>query len=393
MKYLKNPCNIYFFLWCIYFLQGTLYAAGSALSQIILIVLLIMSFLHVLKVRYTQVTYFKGYYPLLLMFTFYGLWLFVTDGVRTQGLYSHPQSFIYIKLLYISLLPICSFFYYTRKGLLNQKIFSFWVVVLILVSIGDYFRLRREALEMMMSNQEDIINNVGNSFASLIPCLLVFKKKLFQYIGLAICFLFTMFAMKRGAILIAVVSICIYFFYNMKKMKGYRKIAFITTFGLLSLVLISYLQTTLFENDFFNERLSKTKEGDSSNRDVLYASFIDFYTNDATFLEQLVGKGANGTLKVSTNYAHNDWIEILINQGLLGIIVFLIYWGRFYVTVKEKDRLKQSRIILIMVLTITFLRTIFSMSIGDNPICLCAILGFALADGSRNCDIEIKKQF
>ena len=97
--------------------------------------------------------------------------------------------------------------------------------------------------------------------------------------------------------------------------------------------------------------------------------------------EQLFGGGANHTLIVTDNYAHNDWLEILINQGILGILVYLFYWFKFWQEqrfCRNIKKLNLARTSLTICILASFLMTIFSMSYGDLPIGMSMAIGICL---------------
>lgn len=390
MSFLKNPCNIYITLWCVYLLQGTLYEKGSMLSQVMLVMILLMSFYHVLQVISSDIKYFRGYIPLLVVFSIYGVILFVTDGDKTQGIYAQRPTYIYIKDIYMSLLPIASFYYFTIRKNLDIHSLSVWIFVFFIIAIANYYKVRREVMEVLL-DRDDIVNNSGYVFASLIPCVKVFKKRVLAYICIAVCILFTMFAMKRGAIVVCTLAVLIYFYVQIKESKGRTKFLSLVLMGVTGMSSVYYMQETLFQNDFFNSRLEATFEGYTSHREDIYAELVEFYTERATFLQQLVGIGANGTLKVAINYAHNDWLEILINQGVLGILFFLNYWIMFFKTVLSKTLSQESRQVLFMIFVMTLVQTFFSMSIGGNTLYLCTVFGFALADGFNQRGMTLYK--
>ena len=93
--------------------------------------------------------------------------------------------------------------------------------------------------------------------------------------------------------------------------------------------------------------------------------------------------GAEGTIKVTYNYAHNDWLELLTNQGIIGVIFFAYYWLGVYYTCKSKRLSKESRFALKYIFLILFLMTLFSMSINAMTIYSSSMLGYALADGFK----------
>lgn len=134
-------------------------------------------------------------------------------------------------------------------------------------------------------------------------------------------------------------------------------------------------------SDYFNSRIQATLEGNSSHRDEMYSSLLRTFVYDTSLFQMLLGRGAWGTLTVSFNFAHNDWLEILTNQGLLGIIVFIYYWICFLKNCKDVNLPSESRICLYMLLLIYFMKTIFSMSYSDMSIYSTSVLALCLAGG------------
>lgn len=390
-SFFRNPCNVYFSLWCLYLLQGTLYASGSIISQALLAIIIIISFKHFVdsfKIKDKPI-YFKGLTLLVLMYLVYGIFLFITDGLHTQARYS-PPTYYYLKGYMISILPIYTCYIYARKGYLNTKMFQGWVILFVLVAIAEYFRLEREALEAFLENRE-ITNNMGYLFLALMPCMMIYEKRsILQYLGIGICVVFILMAMKRGAIIIGAVALALFMLYKLRSAKGYQKILVSVIVVLGMYLLARYVEKLMDNSDYFNRRIEQTLDGDSSNRDVIYSTLWRAYSEDANFCQLVFGRGADGTLKVHGVYAHHDWLETLTNQGLLGVVLFFVYWLNFLRTCRNDRFCRQSKFVLFLIFSIFGLKTLFSMSIGDMTIYVSSILGFALADGFGVCKKEIK---
>lgn len=394
IKYISNPCSGYFILWTIYRLQGTLYATGSILSQALISIIILISLYHafLLLNKRNIPLYFKGLSLLLFMYTVYGFFLFITDGWTTQGKVLTPLSMNYLKTYYISLLPIYSCYYYSLKGYLNEKMFRWWILIFIFIATTDYYENQRNVLEAMISGDvERIVNNIGYIFLSLIPCMLLFKKRpLIGYIGIAYCLYFIITGMKRGAIILAVIAVMLFVWFTMKRAKGVQKIGMTLVVGVFLALFSFFITDRMAENDFFMSRVEKTLEGYSSGRDEIYATFWNHFTEESSPITIFFGLGANGTIKIASNYAHNDWLEIITNQGILGIILFFLYWYYFYRTLRFKKYSKDSQNALFMIFTLYFIKTMFSMSIGDMSIYVNSMLGYALADGFKRDKIRFR---
>ena len=385
---LKNSCNLYILLWCIYALHGFLYESGATWSIVILISLIVWSIYHFFKVNKKRHSpdFFGGATLLLAMIVLYGIILYITDGSYTTTLKGDKvASYYYLEKHLISILPIYSFYYFAQKGLLDEKHLRIWFFIFIAVGIGEYIRESNEMIARYTYNVKDadeITNNGGYIIAYLIPGTFLFRKKpALQFTLLVLCEFFVFYSIKRGAIIISLLPIIMFLWFSLKEKKGSNKISIMIIAVIGFYVLAYYIGNYISHNDYFQYRIQETLEGNSSRRDILYESFIDVFTNKSSLFNQLFGHGANGSLKVSFNYAHNDWLEILTNQGVLGVLVFLYYWKSFFKTSKSRLLTYDSRYIILCFFCFFLLQTLFSMNINEMTFYTSSVLGLALANG------------
>lgn len=388
LKQLKNPCNLYISLWVIYQLQGTVYPKGTIVSQILLIVLLLTSLQKAIKiiVKNSLPIYIYGLNTILLMFSIYGFLLFYTDGFVVHGVGGREvQSFNYIKSIYISLLPIYVFYNYAKDNILTLKHLQCWMPILLIVAIADYYQLEKEELLELIekgSSREEITNNASYVLLSIIPGMCVFKnKRILYYLGICICVVYVFLGMKRGAIIISIVVLAIVILHSISEASGFQKLltCILVIGGIVGLIL--FIDSLLTDSEHFNEQLQKTLEGNSSHRDELYGNFLNAFIYDASFIQMIFGRGACGTIKYSFNYAHNDWLEILTNQGIIGVSLFAFYWTSFMKMLQRQYLSSDSRFCLLLLFVIFFMKTLFSMSISSMTIYATVMMGFSLADG------------
>ena len=385
-----SSCDLYIFLWILYNLQGILYASGNILSQGLLAFLLAWSVVNCFRLNSRDTAnsvYFRGLNVLLLVFTIYGLFLIImgTELYITEGASKKVRNFVYLKEIYTSLLPIYSFFLFAKRGKLTEKSLKKWFYVFIIVGILQYVRSQREAVllaMMQMWEPDGITNNSGYLFVSLIPGLMLLRQKsIIQYLGIALCMFLILASMKRGAIIVGVLSIILFFSYQLRYSPHRNKFGIAFLIILVSITSYFAVMHMLETNDYFSSRIQDTLEGNSSHRDELYSSLFRTYISDTSLFQTLLGRGAWGTLTVSFNFAHNDWLEILTNQGVLGIFVFMYYWICFLKNSQEVNLPSESRICLSMILLIYFMKTIFSMSYSDMSIFSTSVLALSLAGG------------
>lgn len=381
-----NLCNFYILLWCLYSLQGTLYASGSIISQGILAILLAISLFFVIyaNAKFEMPPYMKALNVMLTMFTVYGIALMLSGETLTikEGYMGAVSNKDYIKGIFISCMPIYTFFVLTKMGILTDEVIRKWIPVFILVVIAAYFENQIANLakaEEVMSTQEEFTNNTGYLFLAIIPLLFFVKKPFVQYILLLICGVFIIAAMKRGAILIFALSLPLFIHSTLKTLSFRKKTMVLLLIIGSVLALLYYVSYMLDTSEFFNARLESTLEGDASNREDMYPHLLRQIFYYATPLQFLFGRGAWGTLKVSDNFAHNDWLEIGVNQGMLGIVVYIAYWIAFYVSAKRMQDNKRIYNVLMLSMLILFVKALFSMSYDDMPIYATMCIGYCMA--------------
>lgn len=381
-----NRCDFFLVAWVLYYLQGVVYPASGPISIALLGVNLLVSAncaIKVLQWRNNPV-YFKGFNMLMLLFTIYGFALIVLSPSTLYYPLSGKEmpSYNYIKSIYLSLLPIYPFYYYTKKGYLTAERLRIWGLIFLASVTMSYFRMQREALAQLVeegSSVEEVTNNMGYLFLSILPILVIYRKKpLLQFAAFAFVMAFLIMGMKRGAIAIGFVS-AIYFMWQLiRKSSGRVRFMFIFLSVAICVSVVYFFIHEMATSDYMQYRLESTLEGNSSGRDNLYSFFWHYFADEANVLHYLIGRGANGTLEIYYNYAHNDWLEIAVNQGVLGLVVYAFYFLGFYKTWKCATN-TDAKTILALMLFIFFAKTLFSMSYADMTYVATAPFGYALA--------------
>ena len=149
---------------------------------------------------------------------------------------------------------------------------------------------------------------------------------------------------------------------------------------------IRYIEQFAEKSDYFQYRLESTTEGKSSGRDVIYSQLWNHYKSNENIFQLAFGEGAFHTQNINGYKAHNDWLELLIDCGLLGVIIYFIYWVNFY---KAWRRSKGNFLVYMMMgagLLFTFVRTFFSMSFSNMPFYMCVILAYCFANWNTITD-------
>lgn len=374
-KFITNPCNQYSLLWILYLLQGTLYPEGGIISQALFVVITLVSLYYFFQLMsYSRLPSVLKYARLLLyMYIIYGV-------LRLLDTYQYGELFVsyrYLKTYLISILPLFVFFYFRTKGHMTIKWFHVFIPIILLTYILFYFKYQANA--QMLLGRDEVTNNAGYMFAFMIPTLLLLKKKpILQYSVLVVSILFTVSAIKRGAILIAAMESILFLFVSlMNKKRSTVIITIMLSIGCI-IGIYYYVQSMMAESAYFVIRVEQTLNGQSSDRNNIYSFLFDFIMNKMGG-NILFGLGADASVRYSGDYAHNDWLETGINNGLFGVVLLLLFFVGFAKS-SFAAKNKTTKYVLIFSLLALFARTFFSMSIGDIQLVTSAACGFSLAN-------------
>lgn len=373
-----NCFETYILLWLFYLLQGTLYESGGVISQSVLFLILSISLLDVYKVNRLKVRplFFKGSNLLLFLITIYGI-LRYQEGNWDMGWNVIPW-YGFLKDHYISILPIYVFYYFSINKQITLKKLKIAAFLLFVVYVLFFIRIQIEYSTKL--NRDDITNNSAYLFVSLLALIPLLKFKTLQsYFLIAIPTLFVILTAKRGAILITLICLIIFMIFVIKSASKKTKIVVQLLSFIFVMVGFFAIKDYISTNEYLSNRLQDTMLGNSSGRDLLAESLLNYIKNDNNVLHLFLGNGADSTVKIAGNFAHNDWLEIMCNMGVLGIMIYILYWTLFYKSVKSLKSYGFIYCSFFMVFIFCLIRTFFSMSINDMPLVISLVLGYCLS--------------
>lgn len=374
----NNPCNIYTFLWCFYYLQGVLNEQDSFLSKVILGLLLVLSFYHlILLMKFRLPYFFKGTLLLLGMIAIYGFYR-VTMESRA---YAH-DPFLFVKNVCISLLPVFSYYYYTLTGALKETNIKSYALIFLGVSVLSFFYEQQVRISRTVTDRTEFVVNKAYYFVSLLPFVFAFyKRKIVQYLLLAIILLMILSAMKRGALVCGAAFLVYFLAKSLKTSSGFKNVVVIVLSVVLIIVIVQYFEYLFQTSDYFVQRFDSTMEGDASDRESMYPMYFRYFINQSSPFFLLFGNGINGTDFIFGVGAHNDWLEIAIDFGILGLIIYIYYLVSFYKSGKQICGDTNAKLMIISVFMLDFLKTLFSFSFNNRPVFESCALGYALCIG------------
>ena len=358
---------VYFFAWI--FLSFLPYIYYSTKAYVVLLTFLSISAVgytfHLIG-NYKLIPFFKCLFVFVGFLSIYGLWHWIAgERMFWVGGDFFVEKNRYLMWLSISMLSVVPVYVFTCRGDLNEFrmkiLFLFMFAASILAFHVTYQQMLLEAT-ILGIKQEEFTITVVYFFLSILPLIFLFKKRVFwQFILLFIFFIFFIMSAKRGVILLG--SICIMFMiwgilsnFSVKKKTLFF---FLSLFFLVGLFKFTMIQ--MENSSYLMMRYEDTLEGNTSQRDVFIAVILDYIDKNFSIKNFFFGIGAQETLSVNYSFAHNDWIAILLEQGLLGLLSYLIFWIGFIYTWLKSWKYKNSFVVIGSLVIIGFGKTMFSM--------------------------------
>ncbi len=381
----KKGLYLYIILWVVYSFNGVLYEPSGILARGSILLILFMSIIDTYYVIKRKIAnpYIKGLNLLLLMFTIYGVLFILNREPLYNGRLEVVPHYLYIKTILMAFLPFYTFYRYAKNGVITKKVITKILPLLILIALVNFVYKMLSRQEMM--GVEGVTNNIGYFFVALMPFAYILDgKRSLQYFFLFFNFIFTLISVKRGAILIATILLLFFLFNSMKIKKNKGRIIIISIVALAGMALaFNYM---VGHNDYFASRLEGTINGTSGNeREDMYTTMFEWYIENNSMQGLLLGNGPYTSIKLIGQPAHNDWLEIALAQGFLGIIIYMVYW---FFLAKTAWQQKHSNNMLSFCITssffiIFFLKTFFSMSYASIPFYAMLVLSFAIAQQEK----------
>jgi hypothetical protein len=382
MLYNRISIGILLASFILYYSQGLFFGVGSNISQVFLLAILFISLLYFFKAIFTE----EKKELFFLFWTF--LLLANVLGFLWEGAFSRGPILEMFKSVLICLLAFYPFYYSSRKGDLKSQNLKIFFLIMLPIVIFQFFRNQKDMISLMEGNDFNVVNNVAYSFISLLPYVFFFKgKRIMSGILIAIIFGFTIYSSKRGAIIACILGLLLYFYFQFRTMDKQNRYIGYTFFFMLLFGIGAFTVKSLMANEFLITRMTSILEGDLSGRELIYTRLFDYWYNGDTIWDFIFGSGFASSLKIVGIFAHNDWLELLTNFGIFGIIIYLIL---FYSAVRlsvRKDWLPDKRILMFTILVLWFFISLVSMWYTSiDGFGQAALLGYLV--GSRSSSLE-----
>lgn len=370
----------------LYFVQGSLYPNGSVIAKIVLFIYLFIALCYAVLFFVQKKKDAIGRILLVFISLNVIFWLFSNkEGLQIGEFTGSPLD--QIKKILVALLTYFPFYFYSARKYLTEKSLMVFYTLFFVVSILTFFSSSQTMREL--TGAEDVVNSSSYLFFSLIPLSIVFwRRKYLFIISFLLLFLFILFAAKRGPIVGVILIIVIVFYYwwmsNETKFTLRNFLLILVTFA--GVILIGKYMVE--NNDFLQMRFQAMMEGDSSGRDVIYSTLFEKWFHSDSIINFLFGYGFFASAHIAGIVAHNDWLEIVTGLGLMGGIVYAVF---FILIIKwiltKKNWSIQDKSMLTLVFVVLLTKSIFSMGYTSTDT-MPVIMALAYLAG-KNWNLEL----
>jgi hypothetical protein len=297
----------------------------------------------------------------LMVFIMMGLAV-LTILLRKDILSNVTIRFLIIWLFYVSINTLL-FAGSTQLGIMNTLIdVCWWGIIYILfysIFINDvhnkyykrlikiypyfYFLIYALIVYKMVFYVGSIINgtikaddiNAVYWILLLVPFAFLLDNKIIKYVILFLSFILVIISSKRGGTIAISLVLLFSIFTDTFKWENFLRNLLIGT--ILSVSLFSILEKTISMVDVnVFKRFEETEINEESRMYLYIETLKNFKSKDLTFI--LIGSGHRSSAidrGSMTKTAHNDYLEVLYDYGILGIILYLYFNWKIIIRLKN----------------------------------------------------------
>ena len=312
---------------------------------------------------------------------------YVMSGSKTHfinmGLFFFSMLFVYSLLsefennqfrcfTYSILITVPFYMFRFRPKQINVL---FWLLCIISIS--------SEFLNLHVGREESGEGYYGGGYFALVALPVGLynlrnSKEWMKALWCMLIFALTLYAAKRGDILGCMVAVSLYYISYLFKGKKRNKIWLILVVVLMALAFYYIYETILQNYEVLQTRQERTEEGYMSQRDVIYLSLWSIWV-ESDLMHQLFGYGINAPFNLIGIQAHNDWLEFLLDMGLIGVLLYLSLFISLVLSFRRKYVPAELTPIFIAIISIWIVKSAFSMFMFSIPtIMLTMLVGYML---------------
>ena len=380
----KKAFLLSFIAFVAYYMQGMLYPSGSIISQGFLLLFLLIGFVFFVKLI-PSIPSNPRFVNIWILFFLMLCFCFLLSPKTVYGSINEAIGTVSTSAQFKGI-AMFSLSFFTAYAIARRQQFSekwiFWIAMIFLaMSVLRFFYQLMTLTEEKESESAGVTNNAGYIILSVFPYLALTLKryKIMTVISAIIIAITVIMSSKRGAIAILFAMLLFSLYYYFKT----HKISFKSIVG--AFIAITLLGTAIYyqyeSNDYLQRRMEKTSEDGIGTRDLAYSMLFNHWVNETNFFKFTFGNGTAQSIEVWGNYAHNDWLELLIDNGLLGVILYASIFISLSRYIRKSKLPPNYRLAIHLCVIYWFMKSIFSMGyMQETGAILLFLLGIIIGN-------------
>lgn len=291
-------------------------------------------------------------------------------------LWSSPAYTVLINTI-VTLSGFISFGILGKKEALSDKFMVWAMCILVVLAIPYYYNFLNIISEVKGLDADNATNNASVLFLWILPLTVALSKKKSSIFVVGICVFYLLLASKRSNIIAGAIVLIIYVYMIFRDKDTRLLYKVMMLLGIVAVAILAYKWA--MSNDYLMKRYYDTMEGNSSGRDAIYMGYWNMWTGSDSLIHTLFGWGYNGTgLSSIHSMAHNDWLEFLIDYGLIGVVILFAFVMSFFNRSRKANN-PTSKLVLLSIFLVFLVKTSFSMCVVDDYTIIISIsYGYAL---------------
>ena len=250
---------------------------------------------------------------------------FCIFGILTSFIIPFPALYYYPVIL----LPLFIFLFSIQICKTQERDF-FTTSCAILTIFLAIFYLKNFNIELFGEPVERTSANYPILY--LLPFVLILHNNIIKYILILVIFLCLFVSLKRGGIIAFTLALITYYLVDasLNSTRKSKTKNIVVSIIFLIVLLLLFLKIDSIFGDIFSARLENIEEDGGSGRIEIYSKVCHMIVDKTNIIQLIFGHGWNAVLKDNPLQcsAHNDFLELMYDTGLIGIICYisLLVW-------------------------------------------------------------------
>lgn len=231
---------------------------------------------------------------------------------------------------------------------------------------------------------EEINTSSGYVFVMILPLLMYLFKDYNKWV-FALTLVLTLISGKRGAFVIYIILMG-YMMLQHRNLKSENKFDWKSVlFAGIVIVGVFFFIEIAYESFIYRIQNIEKNDAIGSGRSIFWMILLNHW-NDSNIVYKIIGSGYYSSRGIIQNVAHSDFLQYLVDYGIIGLSIWSMVLYKLYYNVKKvKDSHKFLYVLLIFCIIILIGRGLFAGTLRTDQIYLSISLGYLLGIYDLKC--------